>query len=126
MSEAQLSKINTVLLVGVVVLLLLNLYWKHEPKPAGRFQQVGSPRMALDTKTGKLCSTVDIPYDRFKVAEVEGSTTFEVPDDWDQTRIQSYLKSYRAGDPEAFQQPGRKQFRVEFDPNPIPMCAHLE
>jgi hypothetical protein len=55
-SEANLLKFNTALLIVIIALLLWGLFWK--PPSAGRFQPVGSPRMALDSKTGRLCATV--------------------------------------------------------------------
>lgn len=58
LSETNLSKLNTVLLVVVIVLLLWNSFWKPQPQTSGRFQRLDTPRMALDTKTGRLCATV--------------------------------------------------------------------
>ncbi len=58
MSETNLSKFNTLLLTGILILLVWDLLSKPRQQLNGRFQSVGSPRMALDTKTGKLCSTV--------------------------------------------------------------------
>jgi hypothetical protein len=56
--EINLSKLNTVLLVVVIVLLLWNLLWKPQPQLSRRFQGVGeSATAALDTKTGQLCRT---------------------------------------------------------------------
>ncbi len=53
MSDLNLSKINTVLLLAVVVLLA----WGLLRKPSGRFQTVSlSHDFVLDTATGKLCS----------------------------------------------------------------------
>jgi hypothetical protein len=54
-------------------------------------------------------------YDSFKDVEVARAGTFEVPEPWEQARIQSYLKNYEALDREVFHQPGKKQFREEFD-----------
>ena len=56
MSETNLSKFNTALLIVIIVLLVWGLFWKSPS--TGRFQPVGSPRMALDTKAGRLCATV--------------------------------------------------------------------
>ena len=123
----RLLQSTNLLLMVIAGLLVWDTFFKPTPKPAGRFQQTGSPRTALDTKTGKLCSTIDIPY-RFQEAEVEGAGTFEVPDGWDQTRIQAYLKNFKADDANAFRQPGKKPFHPEFDDsgNLLPFCASLE
>ena len=120
----RLLQSANLLLMVIAGLLVWDTFLKPTPKPAGRFQQTSSPRTALDTKTGKLCSTIDIPY-RFQEAQVEGAGTFEVPDSWDQTRIQSYLKNFKSEDPKEFLQPGKKLFRGEFDDsaNLIPSCA---
>lgn len=62
MGETNLSKLNTVLLVVVIVLLLWNLFWKPQSQSSGRFQGVGeSAAAALDTKTGQLCRTFGQP-----------------------------------------------------------------
>jgi hypothetical protein len=56
MHKIVTEKLNTVLLVVVILLLVWNL-WKQ---PVGRFQggnEVGE--LALDTKTGQLCFTMD-------------------------------------------------------------------
>ncbi|OLE86817.1 MAG: hypothetical protein AUG07_02020 [Acidobacteria bacterium 13_1_20CM_2_60_10] len=123
----RLLQSANLLLMVIAGLLVWDTFLKPTPKPAGRFQQTSSPRTALDTKTGKLCSTIDIPY-RFKETEVEGAGTFEVPEGWDQTRIQAYEKNFKADDPKAFWQPGKKLFRGEFDDstNLLPSCASLE
>lgn len=123
----RLLQSANLLLMVIAVLLAWDTFLKPAPKPAGRFQQTGSPRTALDTKTGKLCSTLDMPY-RFQEASVEGAGTFEVPVDWDQTRIQGYLKNFKAEDQKSFLQPGKKLFRGEFDDsaNLLPFCASLE
>jgi hypothetical protein len=123
----RLLQSANLLLIVIVGLLVWNSFLKPATQPTGRFQQTSSPRTALDTKTGKLCSTIEIPY-KFQETEVEGAGSFEVPERWDQTRIQAYLKSYKADDPEAFRQAGRKQFRAEFDDsaNLFPACASLE
>jgi hypothetical protein len=63
----------------------------------------------------KKYDTDKIHYDSFKDVEVARAGTFEVPEPWEQARIQSYLKNYEALDREVFHQPGRKQFREEFD-----------
>src|SRR2546422_1102988 len=91
----RLLQSANLLLMVIAGLLVWDTFLKPTPKPAGRFQQTSSPRTALDTKTGKLCSTIDIPY-RFKETEVEGAGTFEVPEGWDQTRIQAYEKNFKA------------------------------
>ena len=123
----RLLQSANLLLMVIAGLLVWDSFLKPTPKPAGRFQEAGSPRTALDTKTGKLCSTIDIPL-RFQEAEVEGAGTFEVPAGWDHTQIQAYLKNFKANDPKAFLQPGKKLFRGEFDdsPNFMPACASLE
>ncbi len=60
MTENSQSKLNTALLVAVIVLLVWGLFWK--PPSSGRFQRVNdNPRMALDTNTGQLCWTLDQP-----------------------------------------------------------------
>jgi hypothetical protein len=123
----RLLQSANLLLMVIAGLLVWDTFLKPTPKPAGRFQQTSSPRTALDTKTGKLCSTIDIPY-KFQEAEVEGAGSFEVPDSWDQTRIHAYLKRFKAQDTDAFRQPGKKLFRAEFDDssNVLPLCASLE
>jgi hypothetical protein len=66
-AETNFSKLNTVLLVVVVVLLLWNLFWKPQVQLSGRFQAViASAGAALDTKTGQLCRTAG-PPDKDKI-----------------------------------------------------------
>ena len=110
-------------------------FFKSPPKPAGRFQSLGQDRFhALDTKTGRLCSTLDVlstPYKNFKDVQatgVEGSGIFAVPDSWDDKRTQAYLDTYRAEDPEGFLRPGRKAYDPLFDHSGIglPACSSLE
>jgi len=127
MREGNLLRIAIVLLSLLLALLLWDNFFKPQPKAAGRFQPLGEDHFrALDTKTGKLCSTVDTHYDSFRDVEVQGSGTFEVPDEWADARVQSYLKTYKAEDKEDFRQPGRKQFREGFDNSLLPNCANLD
>ncbi len=135
MSEARLLQATNLLLFLILAMLLWDSFLKPQPKAAGRFQPLGEDHYrAFDTKTGKLCTTVDIlssHYSRFKdvqAAGVEGSGTFAVPEGWDEKHIQSYLDTYRAEDPEGFLRSGRKQFDPLFDRSamPLPTCASLE
>lgn len=66
MSEANWTQVRNILgmtnllLLAVIVLLLWHLL--HTPRTVGRFQGFrDDTRYALDTKTGKLCSTVPRP-----------------------------------------------------------------
>jgi hypothetical protein len=123
-----------VLLSLILALLLWDSFLKPQPKAAGRFQPLGEDHsLALDTKKGKLCTTVDIfasRYNRFKdvpAAGVDGSGTFAVPENWDEKHIQSYLDTYRAEDPEGCLRSGRKQFDPLFNRSTMPQpTASLE
>jgi len=135
MREGNLLRIAIALLSLLLALLLWDNFFKPQPKAAGRFQPLGEDHFrALDTKTGKLCTTVDIftsRHSHFKDVQspgVEASGTFAVPEGWDEKHIQSYLDTYRAENPEGFLRPGRKEFDPLFDrsPLPLPTCSSLE
>ena len=56
------EKMNTVLLIAIVVLLVVILI---RPSKVGRFQPVPEDIwVALDTRTGRLCSTTEGDYQR--------------------------------------------------------------
>ncbi len=62
MNDANLSKLNTALSIIILVLLLWVSFWKPQSQSSARFQRVNeNPRMALDTRTGQLCWTIDQP-----------------------------------------------------------------
>ena len=62
MGESNSSKLNTVLLVVVIVLLLWDLLSKPQSQPIGRFQKLDDAATAvLDTKTGQICRTFGQP-----------------------------------------------------------------
>jgi hypothetical protein len=126
MREGSLLRISIVLLSLILAVLLWDSFFKPQPKATGRFQPLAGGYRAFDTKTGKVCASVEIHYDSFRDVEVEGADTFEVPEVWEDARVQSYLKTYKAEDPEDFRQPGKKEFHEVFDNSLLPTCSKLE
>jgi hypothetical protein len=60
----NLTKLNTLLLVVLIILLVWGFFFPSQRRFPGRFQALPSPDgpdVAMDTVTGRLCYTIGIP-----------------------------------------------------------------
>jgi hypothetical protein len=60
----NITKLNTILLVGAVALLIWGLFLGPQRRLPGRFQALPSPDgpdTAMDTMTGRLCYAIKVP-----------------------------------------------------------------
>jgi hypothetical protein len=59
----NLTRLNTLLLVGAIVLFIWGLFLRPQRRFSGRFQALPTPEgpdVALDTATGRLCYTYKV------------------------------------------------------------------